>query len=467
MATTASTPSDTEPVVSQTPALRERLRTFFALDLLDNRHPSLHGLRVLAIVSVLQFHITAIYWQEWGIPLDPRFAQASMTVFFGMDLFFYLSGFLIGSILLRSIEVDKKQNVRRFYLRRIFRTFPSYYVVLTVLACTMTLTDAQHYNLPYEYVYATNFRPLRRVDVVMFWGWSLALEEQFYLTVPIFLFLLSRLRSDSARAGLLVVAWASALGIRLWYYHAHSPLSDLELYDQIYFRTKTRFDPLVAGIFLAFIQHRWREQVGRWLQRPRNRAILAVPTLTCLWDPARPAVLRRGEPAARPPLPVGHGHEPVLHGPPAAPPARARLDPARALRAHMASDRDAGVRRLSRPHSRRGPPPVTGGAEAVRRAYVADARLARVGDRAGRAVARGLVRAARLRGEAVASPAGQTGGVGQGARAQRKPTQPYRFSGAASVRCEAGSANVAPSKKSPRMDRWALPKKAPSTEGST
>ncbi len=289
MATSPTTPSP-EPTAAAPPASEgapaatpSRWRAFFALDLLDNRHPSLHGLRVLAIVSVLQFHVTAIYWQEWGIPLDPSFAQASMTVFFGMDLFFFLSGFLIGSILLRSIEVDKKQNVRRFYLRRVFRTFPSYYVVLTALALTMTLTAAQHHNLPYEYIYATNFGALRRVDVVMFWGWSLALEEQFYLTVPIFLFVLSRLRSDRARAALLIAVWASALVIRIGYYRAHSPLTDLELYDQIYFRTKTRFDPLVAGIFLAFIQHRWREPVGRWLEVPRNRALIAVPTLTCLW----------------------------------------------------------------------------------------------------------------------------------------------------------------------------------------
>jgi peptidoglycan/LPS O-acetylase OafA/YrhL len=271
--------------VPSTPAAPARARwtSFFALDLLDNRHPSLHGLRVLAIVSVLQYHVTAIYTQESGIKMDRRWADGSMTIFFGMDLFFFLSGFLIGAILLRSIEVAKTQNVRRFYLRRIFRTFPAYYIVLTTLACTMTLSAAQHHHLIYEYLYATNYTSLRRHDVVMFWGWSLALEEQFYLTVPLFLFVLSRLRSDRARATLLVLVWLSALGIRLWYYRAHRPFTDLALYDQIYFRTKTRFDPLVAGIFLAFIQHRWREPIGQWLTHPFHRALVALPTLACLW----------------------------------------------------------------------------------------------------------------------------------------------------------------------------------------
>jgi peptidoglycan/LPS O-acetylase OafA/YrhL len=271
------------PVAEAASSKPSRLGSFFSLDLLDNRHPTLHGLRVLAIVSVLQFHVTAIYTQEWGIKMDPRWADGSMKVFFGMDLFFFLSGFLIGSILLRSIQVDKTQNVRRFYLRRVLRTFPSYYVVLTVLALTMTLTAFQHINLKYEYLYATNFTGLRRKDVVMFWGWSLALEEQFYLTVPIFLFVLSRLKSDKARAFLLGAVWLSALGIRLWYFQRHRPFTDLQLYDQIYFRTKTRFDPLVAGIFLAFLQHTWREPIGKWLSVPRSRACVALPTLTCLW----------------------------------------------------------------------------------------------------------------------------------------------------------------------------------------
>src|SRR4029079_8189511 len=104
-----------------------------ALELLDNRYPPLHGLRVLAIVSVIQFHVTWIFSREQGIRVDGDASAASLSIFFGMDLFFILSGFLIGSILIRSIETDGTQNLRRFYLRRISRTFPSYYVVLTFL----------------------------------------------------------------------------------------------------------------------------------------------------------------------------------------------------------------------------------------------------------------------------------------------------------------------------------------------
>jgi len=273
-----------------TKARSSSLRRFFTLELLDNRYPALHGLRVLAIVTVVQFHITWIFFGEQNIRLDRSFVDSSLTVFFGMDLFFMLSGFLIGSILLRSLELDGTQNIRRFYLRRIFRTFPSYYVVLTVLAMATALTAAQRAHLPYEYFYLTNFMPLGRPDVIMFWGWSLALEEQFYLTVPLLFFVLHRLGNDRRRIVLLTALWAAGLAVRLSIYLQHRPWTDLALYGALYFRTHTRSDTLAAGILLAFVQHRYGDAIGRWLLHPRHRAMLALPALGCLWLLLRPSM---------------------------------------------------------------------------------------------------------------------------------------------------------------------------------
>ena len=265
-------------------------RRFFALDLLDNRYPALHGLRVLAILTVVQYHVTWIFWGEQGIPLDRGFVDGSLTIFFGMDLFFLLSGFLIGSILLRSLQKSGTQDLRRFYLRRVLRTFPSYYVVLTVLALAFALTPGQREHLPYEYLYLTNFMPLNRPNVIMFWGWSLALEEQFYLTVPALFFVLHRLRSERARLGLLGLLWLAALVVRLVIFFRHRPWDDFVLYGAVYFRTYTRFDTLIAGILLAFVHQRHGDALGRWLSRPLHRATLALPALACLWLLVRPAM---------------------------------------------------------------------------------------------------------------------------------------------------------------------------------
>jgi peptidoglycan/LPS O-acetylase OafA/YrhL len=260
------------------------LRGFFALDLLDNRFAALHGLRVIAIVSVVAYHVTWIFMGEQGIWLDPGFFAQSLTVFFGMDLFFVLSGFLIGSILLRSIAQSGSQHLRRFYLRRIFRTFPSYYLVLTVLAVAFPLTANQRHHLPWEYLYGTNFLPLERGQCVMFWGWSLGLEEQFYLAVPLLFLALQRLRGDAARIGLLGGLLALALAIRLVIFFRHPrPWNDGVLYGALYFRTHTRFDPLVAGILLAVIHQRYGKAIARWLEAPFHRALLALPALAGVW----------------------------------------------------------------------------------------------------------------------------------------------------------------------------------------
>jgi peptidoglycan/LPS O-acetylase OafA/YrhL len=264
------------------------LRRALSLELLDNRYPALHGLRVFAIVSVVQFHVTWIFAGEQGIALDRDWTASSLTVFFGMDLFFVLSGFLIGSILMRSLEKDGQQHLKRFYIRRVSRTFPAYYIVLTYLALTTSLTEMQRAHLPFEYVYATNLVSLRRDDIVMFWGWSLALEEQFYLLAPVLFFVLWRTDSRRTRLVILVLVWLAALFARLYVYLRYRPWSDLALYEALYFRPLTRFDTLVAGIILAYVHAFMREQVVRFLADPFRRGLVALGSLSCLWLLVRP-----------------------------------------------------------------------------------------------------------------------------------------------------------------------------------
>ncbi len=255
---------------------------WWALDLLDNRYAALHGFRVFAIVSVVQYHVTWVLLES-QIAMPTRFIQASLRTFFGMDLFFLLSGFLIGSILLRSLDTTGTLDLGRFYVRRIFRTFPPYYVVLAYLALVTPLSAVQRANLPYEVLYATNVVSKTHGDVVMFWGWSLALEEQFYLAIPGLFWVLHKLRTDRARIVLLVVLALGALVLRLYKLYFQGPWTDGELYSRLYFRTLTRYDALIWGVLLCLLVQRRGDRIRAWLAAPAARALVAIPSLGLLW----------------------------------------------------------------------------------------------------------------------------------------------------------------------------------------
>lgn len=255
---------------------------WWALDLLDNRYAALHGFRVFAIVSVVQYHVTWVLLES-QIAMPAAFVQASLRTFFGMDLFFLLSGFLIGSILLRSLDTTGTLDLGRFYVRRIFRTFPPYYVVLAYLALVTPLSAVQRGNLVYEALYATNVVSKTHGDVVMFWGWSLALEEQFYLAIPGLFWVLHKLRSDRSRIMMLVVLALGALALRLYKLYFQGPWTDGELYSRLYFRTLTRYDALIWGVLLCLVVQRGGDRIRAWLEAPASRALLAIPSLGILW----------------------------------------------------------------------------------------------------------------------------------------------------------------------------------------
>ncbi len=265
-----------------------RVARFLSLSLLANHFPPLHGLRVLAVLGVLQFHVTAIFVQA-HVPIDAAFATLSATVFFGMDLFFVLSGFLIGTMLMHAIDTEKKQHIWRFYARRSFRIFPLYYVVLTalgvvfpLLSAKFALTPPQKINLVYEYVYLTNYRYLLRETVVMIWGWSLCVEEHFYLTVPLLLGALYVFRSHKVRLAILWSMWLTGLVIRLAIFASRPFWTEASFFQSLYIRTHTRFDTLVAGIIIAYLQFHFRPQLQTLFLRRSVRWLFIGVAWTCL-----------------------------------------------------------------------------------------------------------------------------------------------------------------------------------------
>jgi peptidoglycan/LPS O-acetylase OafA/YrhL len=162
--------------------------------------------------------------------------------------------------------------------------------VLTVVSLVGPLTHMQRQNLWLEYTYLTNFAPLWPGQIVMVWGWSLALEEQFYLAVPALFMLLYRLKGDGERIGVLLTLAGTSLALRLFIYLWYGPWPYLLYRGAVYFRTSTRIDTLVIGILLAYVHQRWGKELDVWMRRPLHRGLIGVGVLACLWPLMDPAM---------------------------------------------------------------------------------------------------------------------------------------------------------------------------------
>ena len=203
--------------------------------------PPLDGIRAVAILAVLLFHIS------------PAALSGGFT---GVDVFFVLSGFLITSIILHDLR-EGCFSFREFYLRRVQRLLPN--VVVTVFAVLLLWTifmpsaatsQAAHhgiwtiFNLSNFYIYnnlggywgsAAESSPLTHT-------WSLGIEEQFYMLFPGFLLLLARFQPRRVRMW-LIVATVVSFGLCLYGTPTHPTAT--------FYLLPTRVWELLIGAVLA------------------------------------------------------------------------------------------------------------------------------------------------------------------------------------------------------------------------
>lgn len=224
--------------------------------------PALDGLRGIAILAVTLFHF-------YGLPGG----------FYGVDLFFVLSGFLITSLLIDEYVARGSISLSRFYLRRARRLLPAVgFVLVLVLPFTGWKVTAE------GGLYISNFvrafvtpDPLRGSSVNHLW--SLAQEEQFYSLWPPLLLALLALRT---RKTTIPCALALLFGLLVGYriilaWQGASP-------ERLYFGPDTHADGLVLGCLLAFARGR---ALASWLvalAAAFATVCLATATQTTSWQ---------------------------------------------------------------------------------------------------------------------------------------------------------------------------------------
>ncbi|SMY06874.1 acyltransferase family protein [Flavimaricola marinus] len=202
--------------------------------------PEIDGLRAIAVLAVVLYH--------FGVPGLPG-------GFVGVDVFFVISGFLIGGLLWSEIQSSGRIDLKRFYLRRIRRLAPAYFamVALSTVFAALVL-------LPFEFrdyaksliaatVWLSNVQFWREAgyfdasaDVkILLHTWSLSVEEQFYVVLPFALLALGMVRKATVPA--LIALWA----LSLWGCIALTPSQPVSTFFLFPFRAWE----LLTGVLLA------------------------------------------------------------------------------------------------------------------------------------------------------------------------------------------------------------------------
>jgi peptidoglycan/LPS O-acetylase OafA/YrhL len=204
-------------------------------------------LRGVAILLVLCGHM--VVWRDnagWAAPLARVLQTGGWT---GVDLFFVLSGFLIGGLLFREIRRDGSLKAGRFLVRRAFKIWPAYFVFLAFIIGR----SVRHAPTAWA-----GIRPLmpNLVHLQNYLGtsestpwahtWSLAVEEHFYLALPLLLLVLCRTGRVAWVPPVTLFVALACLGMRLALWN--TPYTFLTHYMP----THLRVDSLMFGVLLAY-----------------------------------------------------------------------------------------------------------------------------------------------------------------------------------------------------------------------
>jgi peptidoglycan/LPS O-acetylase OafA/YrhL len=255
------------------------------------RQPGLDLLRALAIIVVVLYHAGIM-----GFPLP---GDVHRFGWIGVDLFFVLSGYLIAGQLLAPLAHGQRINLPRFFARRALRILPAYFFILALYVLLPSWREYPEMFPLWKFLVSVQNIGLRG-GTAFSHAWSLGVEDQFYLLLPLVLLCLVRWR----RAALIVPCAIVIGGLALrWFLARQNPsdggVSFRGFQTLIYYATWTRLDPLVFGVGLAAIEKfrpRWWERLmnlAPWLWLPGLALIVSafwieepgvITVAVCVWQ---------------------------------------------------------------------------------------------------------------------------------------------------------------------------------------
>jgi len=260
----------------------------------EPRLASLNGLRTVMLAWVILGHTFAYMAAPVGYDnlmtvrdtINRVSFQAVPAAELAVDVFFYLSGFLVAYLVLKEMNAKRgRVNWMLFYFHRYWRLTPVY--AFTILVYTNLVPYMVQGPFQYQFrtlktdlcvrywwtnmLYINNFYPVHSEDACLGWSWYLANDTQFYIITPAILILYYR----NKRAGWVLVSLLTSVCLMinaiLSYHYRVGPLDpNNTVYSSfIYGKPYARIAPYLVGIFSAFLAHEevdvTRHKLVRWI----------------------------------------------------------------------------------------------------------------------------------------------------------------------------------------------------------
>lgn len=226
------------------------MKNFLKIELNQNRIYGLDILRALAILFVVIGHGKLLLPQNNHKYINP-------FIYDGVSIFFVLSGFLIGGILIKIFNKNKVNwnLIGNFWIRRWFRTLPNFFLILFTLTALnfFFVKNFEISSIKWYFLFSQNL--ITEHPTFFPEAWSISIEEWFYLIVPIIIFSFIKLFKIAFNKSILLTALSIIILVTLHRYYRFETLNIENISWDLTFRKQvsTRLDSLMFGVIGAFI----------------------------------------------------------------------------------------------------------------------------------------------------------------------------------------------------------------------
>lgn len=232
----------------------------------------LDHLRAFAICYVLIFHYRLFGHPDWV----PGLGAFGWT---GVDLFFVLSGYLISSHLFAELSKTGTISLKTYFIKRSFRILPAYLFIVAVYFLVPAYHEREALSPLWRFLtFTKNFGMDVRKEATFSHSWSLCVEEQFYLVLPLVLLALTYYKAGKKGLLLLGSIFLAGFAIRWYGWQIIAPYVGTDTFwplhhQYIYYPTYNRLDPLLVGIGVSALYH-YRPAFSHKIAKAANRLLL-------------------------------------------------------------------------------------------------------------------------------------------------------------------------------------------------